>query len=216
MSDKIDITILELLSSKVCHDLISPIGAVCNGIEFMSEMGADAGDEALSLIAYSAQQASAKLQAYRMAYGAGGSDNSIKPEDVYKSIEAIVSPDGKVKQVWDAYGEMGHGDEERPDAFSKILISVLLLGIDFLPKGGELDVKSETNGELNVIASGENAGAREQVKEALALAMSTDQITPKLIHAYILGLLSDKYGFKVAFTQDTDRVTITINLPQSI
>lgn len=54
MSDTITISMLELLSSKICHDLINPIGAVNNGIEFMEDMGPDAGPEARELIAYSA------------------------------------------------------------------------------------------------------------------------------------------------------------------
>jgi len=72
MSVTIDTDILELMASKVCHDLISPIGAVNNGIEFLTEMGPDAGEEVTDLIAFSASQASAKLKAFRMAYGVGG------------------------------------------------------------------------------------------------------------------------------------------------
>ena len=102
MSNTIDTGILEILSSKICHDLISPIGAVNNGIEFLTEMGPDAGEEVTDLIAFSANQASAKLKAYRMAYGAGGADDSIKPEEVDQAIEDIISAEGKIKQDWDA------------------------------------------------------------------------------------------------------------------
>ena len=126
MSVTIDTGILELLASKVCHDLISPIGAVNNGIEFLTEMGPDAGEEVTDLIAFSAGQASAKLKAYRMAYGAGGADDSIKPEEVHEAIQAIVGAEDKVTQEWDPYGDLGY--EDRPKAFCKILVSAFVAG----------------------------------------------------------------------------------------
>src|SRR3954470_6811530 len=86
--------VLELLASRVCHDLISPVGAVHNGVEFLQETGVEAGAEAVALIAHSAQQASAKLQIFRLAYGAGGRDPNIKPEDVKKAFASLVDADG--------------------------------------------------------------------------------------------------------------------------
>ena len=168
MSENTDIYVLELLASKICHDLISPIGAVNNGVEFLQEMGADAGDEVTGLIAYSAQQASAKLQAYRIAYGAGGADDSLKPEDVHKSIESIVSVDGKIKQVWDPYADLGYGDD-RPHAFSKLLMCALLFAKDCLHKGGELDVRAGHGDESHIIAKGENAALRDNIDGVMAM-----------------------------------------------
>jgi histidine phosphotransferase ChpT len=214
MSVQVDISILELLSSKICHDLISPIGAVNNGIEFMTEMGADAGDEATELIAFSAQQASAKLQAFRMAYGAGGADGSLKPEDVHKSIQGIVGAEDKITQSWDPYGELGY--EERPDAFCKILICALLLAMECLPKGGELSVEAGAMaGQTLVHARGANAGARDMMAEALALGIK-DELEPKHVHAYMTGLLAQAYDFKVSISDTApDSVTLLLELPSA-
>ncbi|HRQ61461.1 MAG TPA: hypothetical protein PLO23_08135, partial [Alphaproteobacteria bacterium] len=101
MTEKIDIHVLELLASKICHDLISPVGAVANGVEFLEDMEIEGADDILGLINFSAKQGSAKLQAYRMAYGAGGADSSIKPEDVHKIFGSFIALDEKVKQDWD-------------------------------------------------------------------------------------------------------------------
>jgi histidine phosphotransferase ChpT len=215
MSVQVDISILELLSSKICHDLISPIGAVNNGIEFMTEMGADAGDEATDLIAFSAQQASAKLQAFRMAYGAGGADGSLKPEDVHKSIQAIIGAEDKLTQSWDPYGELGY--EDRPDAFCKILICAMLLAMECLPKGGELVVSAgDQTGQTLVKAGGENAGIRNMMEEALALDIHKDELEPKHVHAYMTGLLAQAYDFKVSVSvTDTDSVILLLELPSA-
>jgi len=193
----IDTGILELLASKICHDLISPIGAVCNGVEFLEDMGADAGEEVTGLIAYSAQQASAKLQAYRMAYGAGGADDTIKPEDVHKTLQGVVGPDNKIKQNWDPYGALGY--EDRPQAFSKILMCALLLGTECLPKGGTLTVTAgEQNGQTLITARGTDANIRGQTAKALSNAMHRDVLEPKYIHPYVTGLLCGSYGYKIS------------------
>lgn len=215
MSVSIDTGILELMASKVCHDLISPIGAVNNGIEFLTEMGPDAGEEVTDLIAYSAQQASAKLKAYRMAYGAGGADDSIKPEEVHKAIEDIVGPEKKISQSWDPYGDLGY--EERPRAYSKMLICGLLLAMDCLPKGGSLSVKAgDGTGSSVIVAEGPDATVREDSAAALALSMPRECLEPKYAHAYITGLLAESYGYRLSIAQAGDgRVEIAIVLPDA-
>lgn len=212
----INIRILEILTSKVCHDLISPIGAVNNGIEFVTEMGIEDAGDAFDLIKFSAQQASAKLQAFRMAYGAGGADNSIKPEDVYAAIQNIVGAEEKIKQEWDGYAPIGMNPEtaERPTGFAKILISSLLLAMDSLPKGGVLKVEEEDAFNITVIGEGENANFKEHVPEALSLSIHQEQLEPKCIHAYVMGLLCEEYGFEIALDGSADNsVSIAIKLP---
>ena len=214
MSD-INLRILELLISKVCHDLISPIGAVNNGVEFVQEMGAEDAGDAIDLIAFSAGQASSKLRAYRMAYGAGGADSSIKPEDVYNVIEDMIKADGKVSQDWDKDAGFGIDPEtfERPEGFAKVLISALLQAIDCLPKGGVLNVESVNDDpmHLRVSAMGEDAGIRDRSGEALALSIARDDLEPKYIHPYITGLVVQHYGFAVSMQEGDDQVEILLN-----
>ncbi len=212
----IDIRILEILTSKICHDLISPIGAVNNGVEFVQEMGTEDAGDAIELIAFSAQQASAKLQAYRMAYGAGGADNSIKPEDVYDTIQNIVGAEDKLTQDWDKDAPIGLNPEtfERPDGFAKILICSLLLVMDSLPKGGVLKVEEESQGTIVVSGFGTDANFRDGVEKAITLAMPKEQVEPKYIHAYIMALLADQYGFSIALDGSKDgQVMINLTLP---
>ncbi len=210
MSTAIDTGILEILASKICHDLISPIGAVNNGIEFLEDMGPDAGKEVTDLIAFSAGQASAKLKAYRMAYGAGGADDSIKPEEVHQAIQDIVGAEDKITQEWDPYGDLGY--EDRPKAFCKMLVCALLLGMDSMPKGGTLGVSAGKNsGETLVTAKGEDASIRENSGSALTLALPRESLEPKYVHAYMTGLLGQAYGYSFEIENaGTDSVEITI------
>ncbi len=212
----IDLRILEILTSKVCHDLISPIGAVNNGVEFVQEMGLENAGDAVDLIAFSAQQASAKLQAYRMAYGSGGADNSIKPEDVHAAIQNIVGAEDKVKQDWDKDAPIGLNPAtfERPTGFAKILICALLLAMDCLPKGGVLKVEEQSKDVIVVSGEGNDAHVRPGVDKALTLSMPQEQIEPKYVHGYIMGLLAQQYGFEVSLdTSEDSKVSIALTLP---
>lgn len=199
MSHTIDFEILELLASKICHDLISPIGAVNNGLEILEDVDPESLQDVTDLIAFSAGQASAKLQAYRMAYGAGGGDTSIKPEDVYKSIESMVGEEKKIRQDWDPHAKIG--PEERPPGFAKMLISALLLAMECLPKGGIVSARTGTANEVIITAEGDNAGPREGMTEALSLTTPREKLEPKFVHAYMSGLNALHYGFKISLKQ---------------
>ncbi|MFK7840465.1 MAG: histidine phosphotransferase family protein [Bdellovibrionales bacterium] len=212
---KIDIRILEILTSKVCHDLISPIGAVNNGVEFMQEMGVEDAADGLDLIAFSAQQASAKLTAYRMAYGSGGADNSIKPEDVYNIIQDIVGAESKITQDWDKDAPICLNEEtfERPTGFGKILICGLLLAMDCLPKGGVLSVTHDGDKDFTIFAKGENSDFRDGTQPALTHKISSDDLEPKNVHPYVMGLLAEQYGFSVALKPiDAECVSIAVTV----
>lgn len=205
-----DIHILELLSSKICHDLISPIGAINNGVELLGEMGADSGAEVTDLIAYSAQQASGKLQAYRMAYGAGGADANLKPEDVYNTFQAFIGGNEKLKQDWNPRAPLG--PDPRPKGYCKILMACLLQAADCLPKGGVISIASSESGGTSVKASGTDAAFKGDNLAALSLNLPQDKLDPKNIHAYVTGLMTKAYGFKISTQEEKGRcVTVTLS-----
>ncbi len=206
MSTQIDLDIMELLASKICHDLISPIGAINNGMELIEELGAENVDEIFDLIGFSAAQASAKLQAYRMAYGAGGADASIKPEDVHTSIEAIIAAEKKIVQDWDPHGPLGYA--ERPEAYCKMLISCILLAMEALPKGGTIKVEAGEGEQTIIRAEGPDAGLRGGMDEALALNIPGEQLEPKHMHAYVCGLTAKNYNYELTLAQAGDGFTV--------
>ncbi len=209
MSKQIDAAMLEVLASKICHDLISPIGAVNNGVELIEDMGPDAGPEATALIAFSALQASAKLQAFRMAYGIGGADSNIKPEDVHKAIELLIIQDGKIRQDWNPGANIGGA--ERPKGFCKILTCVIMLGMECLPKGGVISVVPGSGSETAVVAKGENALLRGQTEEALGLKLDAQTLDPKYVHAMMTGLLAERHGFNVT-AKDSGQGYVSITI----
>ena len=209
----VNTTILELLASRICHDLISPVGAIHNGIEFMEEMG-EAGNckEALSLIMHSAGQASARLQMFRLVYGLGGRDSHIKPEDAHKAFGNMIAADGRVTQEWDPHAELGFG-EALPEGYAKILAGTLMLAAECLPKGGVVMVSGDSqSAATRVIARGTNAAPREYAEEALIHLLPVSDVDPRLVHPYVMGLLCKEYGFSLVIEQNaSDQVDLLLS-----
>ena len=191
-------TLLELLSSRICHDLVSPVGAINNGIEFMEDAGDDAESikQASELISHSANSAAARLQVFRIAYGGGGRDGNIKPEDIQKAFGALIRTDGKVRQSWDPFGPLGIDAKER--GFAKILMCGLMLAMECLPKGGTVFVDPGAANEMLIKAEGTDATVRENVEAALARTLDAETLDPRLVHPYTMSFIAETYGFKVS------------------
>lgn len=208
--------ILELLASRICHDIISPVGAVNNGVELMEEMGADGFQDGVELIGYSATQAAAKLAAFRLAYGAGGKDPNIKPEDVQKNFGELIRAEGKVSQAWDPFGKLG--PDPLPPGYCKMLMCSLMLAMEALPKGGYISVRpgmGDDEGHSLIIAEGEGATIRDGVEDALEQKLEPEDLDPRLVHPYAISILADAYDFKVSIkTQAEGRIEFLMKCPK--
>jgi len=205
--------VMELLASRICHDLISPVGAIHNGIEFMEEMGADAMEDAMGLIKHSASQSTAKLAAFRMAYGAGGHDPNMKPEDVQKCFGGLIASDKKISQMWDPYGHLGP-EAPLPSGYCKMLMCSLMMAQETLHKGGDIMVKPGDGAQTIIIAMGEGVTVRDQVENALKGDINTDDLDPRLVHPFSIGVLAKGYGYNLSITKQTpERVEFTLDCP---
>lgn len=194
------VRLLELLASKICHDLISPVGAVSNGVEILEEMGPDY--DVTQLISFSAAQANAKLKVLRMAYGLGGADESIKPEDVHTAFGDFIAGDKRITQDWDPHADLGLPNQS---GFAKVLICALILTSEALPKGGNIAVAADSDADTMLITgSGENAGFREGFLDALLQKTMIENIDNKYVHAYLTGILAKQYGFHISVDESQD------------
>ena len=203
--------IVELLSSRICHDLISPVGAINNGIEFMEDAGDDPESikQASELIAHSAQAAAARLQAFRIAYGAGGRDGNLKPEDIQKTFGALTKADGKVRQSWDPFSSLGI--DAKTKGFCKLLMGCMMLAQESLPKGGTVYVDPGTTMETLIRAEGPDATVRDGVERALSRTLPMEEIDPRLVHPYTLSLIAESYGFTI-LVKDKSEGKITYSM----
>ena len=117
----------QLLCSRLCHDLVGPIGAMNAGLELFEEM--DGGQESLTMIGQSAKQMGARLSFYRMAFGLGGADTA--PMMQARKLTFKFMLDGKVELDWPA----DNTDESVfPTNACKLVLSMIMVGIECLPR----------------------------------------------------------------------------------
>ena len=196
-----------LLCSRVCHDLISPVGAIVNGIEVMEE---DKNEEtktfALDLIKRSAYQASAKLQFCRLAFGAGGSAGAqIDLGDAEKAARGLIE-DGKTTLTWNLPRELLAKNRV------KLLMNMLLIGAGSISRGGTLTVDPVPGGEgisgFVISASGLNARLNPTIAELIA-GNSAHPVDAHAIQPIYTGILARDCGLVVSAEAEGGNVVLT-------
>jgi histidine phosphotransferase ChpT len=196
-----------LLCSRVCHDLISPVGAIVNGLEVLE----DENDEetktfALDLIKKSAGQASARLQFCRLAFGAAGSAGAqIDLGDAEKVARGFMEDD-KTKLSWNLTRVL------LPKNRVKLLLNMLVIAAQAIPRGGVLTVDPVGEGEtlgFQVRAAGLNARLPQAAAALLAGTPSEEAIDAHRIQPYYTGLLAEQCGLAVSLAMDGEAVVAT-------
>ncbi len=194
--------VLELMASRICHDLVSPVGAISNGVELMEELGESAGAEALQLIASSAVQASIRLKCFRLAYGAAGTDKNIGFTEVRETftnwlkaghILAEFEPDLNVKFT------------TPPRGFFKCLLNLMILAEECSRGEGKIFVSAlEGNKGIKMLTTGHHVGFRDGAEAALKGETLPDDLDPRSIHAYITGKFAAYFGLPLAYQVHPD------------
>lgn len=191
MGLKIDLRVMELLASRVCHDLISPVGAIGNGLELLEDADGDMAKEALKLSANCVRKATALLEYFRMAYGAAG--GGLKWENA-KSLAAGIVEGTKITLNWPPT-PIGLTP---PPGTAKLLLNMTLLASEMLPRGGEVRVSLERPGGAVVAvatATGRDARIGEEMTAMLAAgADGVGGLTAKTVHGYFTARLAESLG----------------------
>jgi histidine phosphotransferase ChpT len=195
-----------LLCSRVCHDLISPVGAIINGIEVLDEdKDAETRTFALDLIKKSAHVASAKLQFCRLAFGAAGSAGAqIDLGDAEKAARGLFE-DGKTAIAWNLPREL------RPKNRVKLLLNMLMIAAGAVPRGGTLTVDPEpgaAGGGFTVRASGLNARLTAATSELLA-GSAIASVDAHAIQPLYTGILARDGGLALSAASEDDAVVLT-------
>jgi len=194
-----------LLCSRVCHDLISPTGAIVNGLEVLEE-GADEETKefALDLIKKSAKTASARLQFCRIAFGAGGSAGAqIDLGDAEKMARGFI--EDKIKLTWNLPRAL------LPKDRVKLLLNMLIIAIGTIPRGGTLTIDPVGDGEsmgFRLTSSGLNARVPPAVPGLLAGNSEHGTIDAHAIQPFYTGLLAKACGVGVSLTPEGDGVIV--------
>src|SRR5437660_2387929 len=185
-----------LLCSRVCHDLISPTGAIVNGLEVLEEKDSDEETKtfALDLIKRSARTASARLQFCRLAFGAAGSASAqVDLGDARAMAQAFIEDD-KTKLRWNLPRVL------LPKNRVKLLLNLLVLADQTIPRGGMLTVDPIGDGErmsFRIAAAGLNARIPQPVPGLVAGETGAAAVDAHAIQPFYTGLLARSCGLSV-------------------
>jgi histidine phosphotransferase ChpT len=193
-----------LLCSRVCHDLISPVGAIVNGLEVLDDNPKPEDREfALDLIRKSAKTASARLQFCRLAFGAAGSAGAQIDLGDAQTMARGHLEDAKTTIAWNLPRVL------LPKNKVKLLLNMMVIAQQTIPRGGVLTVDPVGEGEgvgFRVAASGLNARMPQSIADLLSSGSAPDA---HAVQPYYTRLLAQACGLKVVLAPEGDAVVVT-------
>ena len=187
MREPDELELAALMCSKLCHDVIGPIGAIGNGFELIDDLGGDPDPEALSHVRRNADKASRRVQYARLAFGAMGASGDRFPLE-----------DEKQTVIWEPMALALPKDEVR------LLVNLVAIAASAIPRGGEVTVKVETEGErsrFRLLASGPRGAVVPPAPAALFAgeAPPEGRIDAYNVQAYYAWRLANVVGMKLGF-----------------
>jgi len=195
-----------LIASRVCHDIISPVGAITNGLEVLDEESDENMREfAMDLIRRSASQASAKLQFARLAFGAsGGAGAEIDMREAGRCAAALLERD-KADLDWQVTAGM------LPKSEAKLLMNLLVLATNAVARGGVVHVTASRNGQetvIRLVAEGDRARLGAGVSEVLTAGAMPNPLDAHAVQPLYAAMLAKEAGMSITLSEEENRVII--------
>jgi histidine phosphotransferase ChpT len=193
-----------LLCSRLCHDLMSPVGALNNGMELLAdENDPEMREKCLELLSDSARATANKLKFFRLAFGAGGGfGDEIDTTEARTSLEGLFKAEGKIELGWVVE------EEKLPKGAIRLLLNLALLAGDALVRGGHLDVGAERldgRVELAVRAEGPRILLDPVLRETLATGGGAT-VEPRAAGAWLAHSLAAEGGGSLRLSDPTSDV----------
>jgi len=177
-----------LLCSRLCHDLLSPVGALNNGLELLAdEHDPEMRARCLELLAESARASANKLKFFRLAFGAaGGFADNVDTREARVAIEGLFGSDGRIQLGWMV------DEPVMSKAALKVLLNLVLIAGDSLVRGGRLDVGAERHdGGLDIVvrAEGGRIVLDPELKNVLTGETGEEEVAPRAAAAWLVHCL---------------------------
>ena len=193
-----------LLCSRLCHDIISPVGAINNGLELLDEGGAD--EDAMNLIRSSARNASARLQFTRIAFGAAGSAGMQIDTGDAEAVTVAFMGNEKADLEWNGARAL------LPKSKVKLLLNLVLVANAAIPRGGKVSVAmTEVDGAPRFIltATGPMIRVPPKFLELHGGSTPEEPIDAHAVQYYYTLLLAREAGMKIDIRATGESVTLS-------
>ncbi|WHO40798.1 histidine phosphotransferase family protein [Sphingobium sp. AP49] len=196
-----------LLCSRLCHDLLSPVGALNNGLELMAdETDPEMRQRCLDLLGDSARTSANKLKFFRLAFGsAGGFGDAVPPHEAKVAIEGMFAASGRVKLGWMV-------EEQLLSKLAvKVLLNLALIAGDALVRGGQLDIGAETRpGITEIVVRGEGPKVilDPELRAALAGTLPPSGLASRTAAAWMVRQLVESAGGDIVLSPPGESVLL--------
>ncbi len=182
-----------LLCSRLCHDMLSPVGALSNGLELLADEQDDAmRQQCIELLEQSAKISTDKLKFFRLAFGAaGGFGDNVPVEEAQQVIAALAADAKRVELNW------AITEASLPKPAVKVMLNLAQIALDALVRGGTLDVGAERrdgNVEIVARATADRIAFDESIGEALQGGLPDHEISSRIAAAHMVSLLAREMG----------------------
>ena len=209
-SDAIDLA--SMLCSRLCHDMLSPVGALSNGLELLAEeKDPEMRQRCFELLEQSARISADKLKFFRLAYGAaGGFGDAVDVSEAKAVVDALAGDAKRVEVNW------ALSESHLPKPAVKVLLHFAHIGIDSLVRGGTLDIGAEIRdgaSEIVVRAAGAKVAFDESIGAALEGNLPRENLSSRTAAAHLLYLLADHAGGGLQYKLTGDALVLGAVLP---
>ena len=208
------VELASLLCSRLCHDLLSPVGALNNGIELLAdEQDPEMRERCLELLAESARASANKLKFFRLAFGAGGGfGEEIDTREARTALEGLYGAEKGIELGW-----MVEDDKMSKGAI-KLLLNLAMIAGDALVRGGRLDVGAERRGsalEMVIRSEGPRILLDPKLRETIAAGHSGGEVEPRAAGAWLAHTLAAEAGGTIQLSDPADpALLIGVTHPQ--
>lgn len=201
-----------LLCSRLCHDMLSPVGALSNGVELLAdENDPEMRRRCLELLEQSAQISADKLKFFRLAYGAaGGFGEDVPSEEPRELIAALVRANERLELQWAV------AEPRLPKTAVKILLNLGAIAIDALVRGGTLAVGAERRDgatEIAVRAAGPRVVFDPAIGKAIDGTLAETELSGRTAPAHMIRLLAEEHGGGLQYAVTADALIMGAVLP---
>lgn len=197
-----------LLCSRLCHDLLSPVGALNNGLELLAdEHDPEMRARCIELLGESARASANKLKFFRLAFGAaGGFGETVDTREARTAIEGLFADSKRLQLGWLVEQPV------LPKSAIKVMLNLALIAGDALVRGGQLDIGGETHDdgtvEIVVRAAGPRIVLDAELRDALTGGTADGQLTPRAAAAHLVYALVNEGGGSVQVSEPDAEVLL--------
>lgn len=212
MTSTASLELASLLCSRLCHDLLSPVGALTNGLELLAEeRDPEMRQRCLDLLEQSARISTDKLKFFRLAFGAAGGFGEMVPlDDARAVVDALAANNGRIEVNWQLSGEA------LPKPAVKVMLNFALMALEALVRGGTIDIAAdlgERSTELVVRASGARIAFDPDIGRALDGALAVHELSSRTAPAAMVREMAQSLGGAIRHVVDDQALVLGAELP---